>query len=215
MKHSSCSSRTGFTLIEMLFVISILGLLATLLFPALLAARGKAREVSCLSNLRQIGVGLSLYAQDYDGLYPYAVDPTDRAYPDQWAHIPDFMTAVPHLPSLQDALSPDLKSPDVWHCPSDTGYTSSDFIGVELDAFPSGFEKFGTSYYYRTEIPATRTNDARIIRPAEINILCDTSGAWHATLQGYKRFNTLFADNHVKNLSYAQMMQAWNTPLWQ
>jgi len=62
--------RHGFTLIELLVVISIIALLISILLPALSAARVVAQRTACLSNLRQIGIGINLYQSDYDGFYP-------------------------------------------------------------------------------------------------------------------------------------------------
>lgn len=59
-------ARSGFTLIEILVVIGILTILAALLFPVFGQARERARRVSCLSNMRQLGIGLGMYAQDSD-----------------------------------------------------------------------------------------------------------------------------------------------------
>ena len=58
--------RTGFTLIELLVVIAIIAILAAILFPVFARAREKARQTSCLSNLKQIGLSQLMYAQDYD-----------------------------------------------------------------------------------------------------------------------------------------------------
>jgi prepilin-type N-terminal cleavage/methylation domain-containing protein/prepilin-type processing-associated H-X9-DG protein len=66
MLRSQRYSRSGFTLIELLVVIAIIAILAAILFPVFAQARSKARQAACLSNLKQIGTALMLYAQDYD-----------------------------------------------------------------------------------------------------------------------------------------------------
>ena len=60
----------GFTLIELLVVIAIIAILASILFPVFARARENARRTSCSSNLKQIGLGILQYVQDYDELYP-------------------------------------------------------------------------------------------------------------------------------------------------
>jgi len=60
----------GFTLIELLVVIAIIAILAAILFPVFAAAREKARQTSCASNMKQLGLGMIQYVQDYDELYP-------------------------------------------------------------------------------------------------------------------------------------------------
>ncbi|HZO91948.1 MAG TPA: DUF1559 domain-containing protein [Chthonomonadaceae bacterium] len=60
----------GFTLVELLIVCVVIAVLAALLFPVLVQAREATRSAACLSNLKQIGLAIRMYAQDYDGEYP-------------------------------------------------------------------------------------------------------------------------------------------------
>jgi len=62
-------SRSGFTLIELLVVIAIIAILAAILFPVFAQAREKARQASCESNEKQIGLAITQYVQDYDETY--------------------------------------------------------------------------------------------------------------------------------------------------
>ena len=71
--------RRGFTLIELLVVIAIIAILAAILFPVFAQAREKARQATCLSNLRQVDVATQMYMQDYDEAVPWA---GARAVPD-------------------------------------------------------------------------------------------------------------------------------------
>ena len=68
-------SRYGFTLIELLVVIAIIAILAAILFPVFAQAREKARQASCLSNCKQLGLASNMYVQDYDETFPYNLGP--------------------------------------------------------------------------------------------------------------------------------------------
>ncbi len=101
VRHSS-----GFTLIELLVVIAIIAILAAILFPVFAQAREKARSISCLSNMKQIGTGLALYVQDYDETFPINI------YLGQGNNGPCVMT------SYQE-IAPDIKNAQIYVCPSD------------------------------------------------------------------------------------------------
>src|SRR5687767_8865855 len=65
-------NKSGFTLIELLVVIAIIAILAAILFPVFAQAREKARQTSCVSNLKQLATGLMMYVQDHDEMFPRA-----------------------------------------------------------------------------------------------------------------------------------------------
>src|SRR5437660_12674270 len=70
MEPSCGGKRSGFTLIELLVVIAIIATVAAILFPVFAQAREKARQATCQSNLKQIGLAALMYAQDYDETMP-------------------------------------------------------------------------------------------------------------------------------------------------
>lgn len=92
-------TRRGFTLIELLVVIAIIAILAAILFPVFAKAREKARQTSCLSNLKQLGLALMQYTQDYDGDMPGS----------WWNN---------NNPGWFDAIQPYCKNLQVGRCPS-------------------------------------------------------------------------------------------------
>ena len=204
--------RRAFTLIEILVVIAILGVLAAIIFPTFAVVRANARRTSCLSNLKQIGAAMEMYKADYDGRFPFAVDPYDK-YHVGGGFPGSFDALVPTLPLINEVLWP-YSSKQVFQCASDTGFEFDEQSGTRMDALPSCYEKFGTSYYYRTELAAQQVQEAALREPAKLNLMFDATGAWHAggLLRKDQRYNTLFADSHVKNLSRFQFDQAWATP---
>ncbi len=214
-------SRTGFTLIELLVVIAIIAILAAILFPVFAKARAKAREIACVSNLRQLGMSISMYAEDSDGLYPFAVDPADYKTPQIWSSQPEFQALIPFMSHIDEALQPYIKNKEMFHCPADIGFEFEDFTGLPIDpngtpanAFPTSFKKFGTSYYYRTEIAFKHAGEQSIQRPAEVNVLFDGAGDWHGTnIPPTLRYNVVFADGHAKSQSRNQLDTLWAAPL--
>jgi len=102
--------KKGFTLIELLVVIAIIAILAAILFPVFARAREKARQTACLSNIKQIALGILMYASDWDENLPRAF----TTYND--VLLPDGRCAKMNYAL---AILPYVKNKDIFHCPSD------------------------------------------------------------------------------------------------
>jgi prepilin-type N-terminal cleavage/methylation domain-containing protein len=226
----------AFTLIEILVVIAIISLLAGILFPVFSKAREKSRQSQCLSNLRQIGVALLLYRQDYDGKLPVATDTSDRGVASGWhSSNTDIQNTLKTAPVLNITLSSYIKSGEIWHCPQDTGgkrlasrYANID-NNIVQDCYPSFFNTLKTSYIYRVEasfIQNIDTADAidfseKKLSSSEI-VLMGEMQWWHFRNDGngvHDYFfdstaslgfmSTLFADGHVKALPEKEFGNYW------
>lgn len=106
--------RAAFTLIELLVVISIIAILASLLLPALARARAIANQAKCMSNLRQISLASRIWAEDYNGRFPWQVDPAQGGT----------RTVGPAIEHFR-VLSNELVTPRLMVCPSDVAKTAA------------------------------------------------------------------------------------------
>jgi prepilin-type N-terminal cleavage/methylation domain-containing protein/prepilin-type processing-associated H-X9-DG protein len=93
--------KQGFTLIELLVVIAIIAILAAILFPVFARARENARRTSCLSNLKQIGLAVQQYTQDYDELLPQGLSNGESVFDVQ---------LQPYIKSIQMTRCPSAKN---------------------------------------------------------------------------------------------------------
>jgi len=216
--------RRGFTLIELLVVIAIISILASMLFPAFSRARESARKIVCISNLKQIGLGIMQYTQDYDERFPLG-------HP-CWASIQE----PPPAPSLITTTDPYLKSPQIWDCPSWKGVisgayngsynfiTDEDNVGNNVIGVPglnAGdppvlFPKSLAALGQPTEYPLLFCGIApQQASPSALVVHSGTSDSAWQDGKGIGGTNLLYADGHAKYKTFSE--GAWDdiyhTPL--
>ena len=186
--------RRGFTLIELLLVIAIIAILVSLLLPGFSTAKSKAKRIACTSNIRQINLGLTMYADDHDDEIGYGTN--------VYYFYKDFVS--PYLAGIAGSESNML----VFRCPADnllytlalTEFSSYGFNGAERDSEPDD--------YCMADIPFAAVSDpAKTALDGEIS--GGTGTSWHSPKAAGQYFDApnvgAFVDGHA---SYVKMY--WN-----
>ena len=213
------STRRGFTLIELLVVIAIIAILAAILFPVFAQAREKARQTACLSNMKQLGLGIMQYAQDYDETMPIASTASPASFKGATG------ATITTTGYWWLVIQPYIKSMEVMVCPSlgrDKGWPKS---GSNTGSYGANYR--GAIGRRAAVSLASHEQPASLITLSETRLRWDdvsTSGRWGyyafaPTMQfpesnGYwwnvdfrhsNMVNVAFADGHAKAMNPGHM----------
>ncbi len=208
--------RGAFTLIELLVVIAIIAILAAILFPVFAKAREKARQSSCSSNLKQIGVAELSYVQDYDEVHP----PTslDNNTGGRWYSYLSFM----------DLVTPYVKNDQIWACPSWATVPTGSSLKVAYKPTMRWTGCYSNSSGYGLH-PETPSSSGPTVSMAEVGAPAETFMVFESDFSqggGFRACdlaptcledrhndggNVVYADGHVKWLSQQSVKQGMLT----
>jgi prepilin-type N-terminal cleavage/methylation domain-containing protein/prepilin-type processing-associated H-X9-DG protein len=210
----STDSRKAFTLLELMLVVFIVAILAALLLPVLSKAKGRGKQIECLSQLRQVGLAAQQFAHDHNGRFPFQVSVKDGGTLELVQAASGLGGDVQYAFRHFQVLSNDLDNPKLLACPADKRITTNAVNFASLRNEHISYFIAVTADYSRPEsllagdrnIIARGGNSGSILRLA-----ADTEVAWTSECHEYKG-NLLFAGGHVERTGKGGLQAAMQDP---
>ena len=210
-------SRQVFTLIELLIVIAIIAILASMLLPALAKARVKAQSIACCANLSQIGKAIGMYADDYNG-YPPEYDFKISS----WIGWADTLKSMGYLPLLPASGAPDgafITSPvpmGVFKCPAQDYQPVDPEIASDWQIWRGSMYALNACYYLDAAWNPVRLKITNCPKPSDYMLGVDKAKDKKNDLSYYRAdgvtvyrhngfANTIFLDNHAESRNFLGM----------
>jgi prepilin-type N-terminal cleavage/methylation domain-containing protein/prepilin-type processing-associated H-X9-DG protein len=194
IRSSFIKTSKGFTLIELLVVIAIIAILAAILFPVFARARENARRASCMSNLKQIGLGVMQYTQDYDEKMPSRVN---------------FGTQTQNW---REVIQPYVKSTQLFACPSNTGNTLTTYPRYDNNGPKRSYSINGDNTNIGGTAPTGNNGDAAslsgIASVSQVILVGETAAGWEypemyvGAPDATAFANAMFTPGHLGNSNY-------------
>ncbi len=211
-------NRTGFTLIELLVVIAIIAILAAILFPVFAKARDQARRTSCLSNIKQLGLGILMYVQDYDETFMTTQNGLGGDYPGWDPYCGTWVG----FRSWVRIIQPYVKNKQLCLCPSGPSNFMLGGTGV-ADGMATDFPE-GNHFLFKHAIAASGDFLGRAMKLSDYNVpssivLIHEYASYHNNQQAVMtmidpqlvqglNLNVCFMDGHAKYVPGGQFRQA-------
>lgn len=205
--HRTVARRHAFTLIELLVVIAIIAILAAILFPVFARARERARQTSCLSNLKQLGTATAMYIQDFDQRFP------GFWWRESGLHSGELFPIL---------LQPYIRNHQIFQCPSDNNrwdiwWWDGRDGGRPAQGLPPGGLSYGAN-----EVLHHGAKDAVMLRPSQTLWMADAQSGliadwhWWPCRVVAAHDNTFDAHNEGVNIVFGDSHAKWfsNRGLW-